>query len=311
MLYKKSSELENMFLVNRDVIKTLVKDKVLKPESAGEKGKTAKYGPDDVTRLIDVKMCLLAGYEISNVQAVINENDDAKQLICDQIREYKRNIQMLEYFLHLREYSAELIKLPQAQADDIVRISAAQSSLPDVGCKGYFDLYCDLIQLIFAIDYLCKKESINESEDALRCAISVLQIIEKIPSITGLDIDYEKMAETAQEITNASAEEDIKKEIKQKVGELKEKRESIIEILMQAKVDPVIDELEKDSSDLFSEMMFHTFEFILDYICDEEALYCLYQNVKRLFNELDLIELSKGEIKLLNKNIKSVMRKKR
>ena len=98
---KTSSEVQDIFGFSRDDIKRLESIEVVKPEKRGQ-GRASIFGEEAINRLLDVKLYILAGYRISDMESIFSNDHDPQDMISEQIHIYKKRIQMLEFIQAMR-----------------------------------------------------------------------------------------------------------------------------------------------------------------------------------------------------------------
>ena len=117
MSYKTSSEIQEIFELQRDDIKRLQKAGVLNPVKKGQ-GKASLFGDDDMSRILDIKMHMLAGYKVSQMCNFFDEAYDSDEELSKQIHMYKKRILILEYIRTLKTDIREFDKLNQNQINE-------------------------------------------------------------------------------------------------------------------------------------------------------------------------------------------------
>ncbi len=300
MIDKTSSEIQEIFGLDRDDVRRLEKDGVLKPKKNGQ-GKASRFGEEDMNRLLDIKIYLLAGYRISDMKKIITEEYDSDEGIAEQIHIYKKRIQMLEFIRVMRSDIKELSTLRQKQLINAGVVSAEKTNLPKFGSKEYFDAFWDYIKLVFIVDFLSQKESFKtDNEIILKRTFAAYNIIKKILGMSGTEIDDEEFVSAFSEIASIhiNSDDEIKDFLKELVEEYLSNKNKIMEDLIHENIDPITDELDQRAGDVYRDMMYHFFQFTLDYFVDEEELYCIYINFSKFVNGLDQDALSKGIVRL-------------
>ena len=300
MIYKTSSEIQEIFGLNRDDVRRLEKDGVLKPEKNGQ-GKVSKFGEEDMNRLLDIKIYLMAGYRISDMEKIITEEYDSDEGIAEQIHIYIKRIQMLKFIRAIRSDIKALNTLSRKQLVATGVVSAEKTNLPKFGSKEYFDVFWDYIKLVFIVDFLSQKESFNtNNEIILKRAFAAYDIVKKILWMSGTEIGDDKIVSAFSEMASTPIESDdeIKDFLKELVEEYLSNKSKIMEDLIHENIDSITDELDWRAGKVYRDMMHHFFQFTLDYFVDEQELYCIYINFRKFVNGLDQDALSKGIVRL-------------
>lgn len=300
MFNKTSSEIQEIFGLCRDDVKRLEKDGVLNPAKSGQ-GKASKFGEEDMSRLLDIKMYLLAGYRISDMKRIITDNYDSDEGIAEQIHVYKKRIQMLEFIRVMKADYKKIGELSPKQLIETGKVSAEKTNMPTYGSKEYFDIFWDYIKLVFIVDFLSQRESLKvDREVVLNRAYAAYIIVEKILKMSGTEINRDEIREAFVEMANTPIEDDqeIKEFAKELVGEYLSHKEQILEELTKESIAPITDELDAQAGSIFKDIMNHFFRFTLDYFVDEEELYCVYLNFRQFVNGLDQENLATGIVRL-------------
>ncbi len=298
MIRKATSEVLDIFCLCRDDIKRLQKEGILTPEKKGQ-GITTYYTDKELNKLLDIKMYLLAGYRISDMETIFTDEYDSETGIAEQIHVYKKRIQMLEFIQNIRLDLEDFQKLSQTQLIKTGKVSAQKSNLPEYGTDSYYDLFWNIVKLIFVVDFLSQKESFKtEKKIVLRRVLEAYRVCEEILEISGTEINREEIKQAFIEMANTPIEDsEIKEFVSDVVKECIRNRDAILDELNRENIKPITDELDSQSGKIYKKMMDHIFKFALDYFVDEEELFCVYVNFRNFVNGLDQQALEDGVIK--------------
>ncbi len=299
MVDKTSTEVQEIFGLERDDLRRLEKAGVLNPVKSGQ-GKVSRFGQEDMDRLLDVKIYLLAGYRIVDMGQAFTEGYDSEEMVAEQIHIYKKRIQLLEYIRVARADIKKLGSLSQKQMIETAEASAESTNLPQVGSAEYFDKFWDLIKLVFIVDYLSQKESFADDSDVvLKRAFTAYHIIESILKMSGIEINQEELVNVFFEMASTPIEDgEIRMFAKELVQEYLHNKDQLMKEFLDECVNPITEKLDEQAGEVFRNMVGHFFQFILDYFVDEEELYCVFVNFIRFVNGLDQEALSKGIVRL-------------
>ena len=303
---KTSTEIQEIFGLGRDDVKRLEKEGVLKPKKNGQ-GKASIYGDDDLNRLLGIKIYLMGGYRIADMKSIITDSYDSSKSIAEQIHMYKKRIQVLEYIQNIDTDINRLVTLmieKNDMAEDLQKVSDDISKISVYNSKEYRELFWDMIKLVFIIDFLSRKESLDEDKGiAMDRALSAYKIVVKLLDLSGAEISKEEIKNELIDIVNAPEGDD--QELMEYVRELKDEylssKGKIMEEFTNETYDQISEMMGEQSANLVKEMINHTIQFILDYFVDEEELYCIFKNFHRFVNGLDQKALAEGEIRLVGK----------
>ena len=304
MKYKKSSEIQRIFGLSRDDVNRLDKDGIINPKRNGQ-GIASRYGIEDMSRLLDVKIYLLAGYRISDMKNILTSTYDSDAGISEQIHIYKKRIQMLEFIQTMRADLNELQHFSSKQVTEMNKVTAQNSNFPDYGSDEYFELAWEFLELIFIVDFLSQRESVNaEKNDVLKRVFEAYKLVNKILDISGTKIDQNEVQEGLKTIATYSAEDDInvKEFIKEIIDEYLNNKALILEEFERECIAPKTYGVEERIALIYKKFMKDFFEFALSYFVDEEELYCIYVNLKRFAQSIDIKSFEQGIINLEVKN---------
>lgn len=300
MTFKKSSEIQKIFGLSRDDINRLDKDGVLKPRRSGQ-GIASQYSNEDIYRLLDVKMYLLAGYRISDMKNILTSSYDSDSGISEQIHIYKKRIQMLEFIRVMRADFNELEQFSAKQVIEFNKKAAKNSNLPDYGTDEYFESAWEYLEMIFLVDFLSQRESLNsEKEEVLDKVLEAYKLVGKILELSGTEIDQNEVKDFILTIADYSDEDDmeVKDYIKEIIDEYLSNKEQIADELEKECIVPQTRGLKEEMAVIYKKILKHFFEFSLSYFVDEEELYCIYINLKRFAQNIDIKALEQGIVRL-------------
>ena len=295
MFFKKSAELEEIFVLKRDHVRALEKDGVLKPKKYGQ-GRASQYSIEDMCRLLDVKMYLLAGNKLVEMKRITTADDyNADESIDEQIYIYKRRIKLLEFIRLIKADVRKISKLSSQQLAEMSKEFAMHEP------EEYFDRIWDYIELVFKLDFLSQKKSLMaKKDDILQRSLDVYNIIVKIVKMYEIEITSDDRTALI-EVANLIKDEPETKEVaKMLVREYLSNKNQIMEKLNKC-ITTIAREFDDQAGSAFKDMMCHLFQFILDYFMDEDALYYAYLNFRIFINGLDIEALSMGIVRLETK----------
>lgn len=295
---RKSSEIQEIFGLSRDDIKRLERDGILKPQKSGQ-GKASIFSEDDMNCLLDVKIHLLAGYRICDMKGSITDDYDSDIGITEQIHLYKKRIQMLEFVQKIRADRNELDKLSDTQRSKFLKTISDKTKTPIYGSKEYFDYFWKIMKLIFIVDFLSQKQSFKEKNSTivLDRAYKAYQILVELLKISGAEITDDDINSTFIEIANTS-DCKIRELVNEIVDEYLSNREEILEKMLNEGLNPIINELDVETGNIYRQMLSHLYQFVLDYFVDEQELDCILLNIKKFVHGLDENLLKEGLFRL-------------
>lgn len=310
MIYKTSKELRRIFDLNRDEMRYLSDDKTgvlkpIRPEKSDKRNTTAaKYSEYDIDCLIDIKIHLLSGYKKNDMKKIFSKNYDSYNEIAEQIKTYKRRILILELIQKIRSNLREAKEFISEQYVDVVVSTAKTLNSYGYEIKSYEDFYeifLDLIKLVFIIDYLSQKESLdNENEikslnrfkEAFDIIIRYLGLFETQLKPEDITKGFIEMIDTPEE-----GEEEAKAFAKEFVKKLSGKKR-VIKRAMRKNWEEYTKEWGAQSGENYRERMMIIYDFVFEYFADEDTIYCLVKNFERFLRGLDREALERGEVKL-------------
>lgn len=306
-MYYTKNQICHVFGITKDDVYRLCKAGVIKPEVFGQ-GIASNYSEADMDSLLVVKIYLMAGYTIADMEDIFSEDKVSEKTsdegIAKQIRKYKRKIRLLEFIQEIRLNLNETRKLSVEQLANTIVVQNENFKMPEYGSDEYHALTWEIIQLVFILDYLCQEESLSDNKkEVINKIKAVLFTFRKLAVMKGLDI-----SEFRNDIIEFGKKSINDQEIKEVTKEVYEyivaNKEELIKVLMQSNSDPVTQKLDDQSGSVYRDRMQILYEFMVDYFLDEEAMVCLITNFLRFFNEIDMEALKKGEIKLIGEGVK-------
>lgn len=293
---KTSSEVQDIFGFSRDDIKRLESIEVVKPEKRGQ-GRASIFGEEAINRLLDVKLYILAGYRISDMESIFSNDHDPQDMISEQIHIYKKRIQMLEFIQAMRADDKELAKLDERQLIELDKLSVKNNHMPEFGTIEYHDKVLDLLKLIFIVDFLSQKDSFRADISIVRQrSMTALNLILGFFELTGEDDTKEKLLRLVKEPIDDDL--DIKDIVKDFSEEWLAEKDKILEELTNDIFESIPEEVDEQVVSVYKMIVLHLSQFVADYFFDEHELYCIFINLRNLFKELDQDALDKGKIKL-------------
>ena len=295
MYNKTSTELQKIFNVSRDDVRSLEDYGVLKPKKYGQ-GIASQYGVEDMYYLLNVKMYLLAGKELAEAKRITASDDCfSDEALAEQIYTYKRQIKLLEFIRLIKADARKISKLSSQQLAEMSKEFAMHEP------EEYFDRIWDYIELVFKLDFLSQKKSLMaKKDDILQHSLDVYNIIVKILKMYGTEITSDGRAALI-EVANLIKDEPETREVaKMFVREYLSNKNQIMEKLNEC-ITTIAREFDDQAGSAFKDMMCHLFQFILDYFMDEDALYYAYLNFRIFINGLDTEALSRGIVRLETK----------
>lgn len=292
MIAKTSREARETFGLERDDIKRLENDGVLHPQKNG-KGKASLYGIDDMYRLLDVKMYLLGGFKISQMQNLFGKDFDRDSMIEDQLRVYSRRIKLLNFIKTLRSDIKFLENSIKTENDAISVIEAGKktvllnNTLP-LGEEQYWDMIWSYIQLIFIFDFLSQKENYKYNRESIQNKVRIAyDIFIKILDFFDEKINENELQDLINEIKNTQpTEEEIKQLVREWVTEYHQNSEEIINSIEEKLISSITSNLNNELGEHLKAFMIHLYSFTLDYFIDEESLYYITISLISYFKEL-------------------------
>lgn len=313
MINKTSKELRQIFDLNRDDMRyyTDPKHGVLKPEKSG-KGQADNYSETDIERLLDIKIYRLSGYGNKDMGNIFTESYDSDEEIAEQIKVYKRRILILEFIQKLRSNLREAKDYISEQS-----VEAIVSTVKALDSYGYeiksfediYELFLDMIKLIFIVDYLSQKESIKDRNEikSLNRSKEAFDLMVTYSELFGKKITPEGTRESLTKMIIAFEEGDLnpKSDAKQLADLISNKRQAF-KRLMRKIWNRNTKEWDVRSGRNYVERMMIMLDFVLDYFADEDTIYCLLKNTENFLRGLDRIALEGGEVKLPKNKVKDL-----
>lgn len=299
MLAKKSSEIQEIFGLSRDQIRTLEKEGVIKPEKNGQ-GKASLYGYEDVNLLLDIKLYLLAGYRIVDMKNIIKDNFDYEEAITEQLHILKKRLQMLEFIRIIRKDFKKLEQLDARQLVNVGKVAAKKSQMPEFGTEEYFDKLLDLLKLVFIVDFLSQRSSfVVDSKVVLSRTLDAYRILDTIIQTQDEDFhtDDISLIDIFSEIANTS-DQGIQGMVNEIVDECRKNKDDILKDFTRTSITPITDELDKETGIVYRDMMLHLFQFAIDYFVDKDELYCIFTNIRHFVNGLNPEALANGVVRI-------------
>ena len=311
-MYYTNNQICHVFGISRDDVNRLCKASVINPEVLGQ-GIASMYSEADMDILLMVKVYLMAGYKISDMEDIFTKEKASEKTsderIAKQIRKYKRRIRLLEFIQAMRLNFNKTRMLSVEQQANTIIVQNENFEMPEYNSNEYQALTWEIIQLVFILDYLCQEESLSDDGKEVANKIkAVLITVRKLIVMKGLDINEAR--KDFIEFGNTSFNDQEIKEASNEVYEyIVANKEKIIDALMQSNSDPVTSKLDDQSGSVYRDRMKILNEFLVDYFFDAEAMVCLITNFLRFFNEIDKDALKEGEIKLIGEGGKKRKRK--
>lgn len=312
MINKTSKELRQIFDLNRDDMRYFTETKsILKPKKLGQ-GQAAKYSETDIERLLDIKILLLSGYKNQDMENIFTGDYVSDEKIAEQIRNYKRRILILEFIQKLRSNMKEANDYISEQSRETVKTTLNTLYSNGYEIKSFEDIYeffLDMIKLIFIIDYLSQKESIEDKNiiKSLNRSKEAFDLIIFYSRLLGTNLKSEQLTKDFIELIDAPEEGDqeTKAYAKEIVKKLNNKKRTFKRI-MRKNWEQYTKEWGEQSGENYRERMMILYDFIFDYLADEETIYYLMKNFENFLRGLDRAALERGDVILPKNKIKDL-----
>lgn len=313
MINKTSKELRQIFDLNRDDMRyfTNPKDGVLKPKRSG-KGQADKYSEAEIDRLLDIKIYRMTGYKNQEMKEIFKGDYVSDDEIAEQIKTYKRRILILEFIQKIRTNLKDAREFVKEQS-----VEAIVSTVKTLNSYGFeinsfediYDIFLDMIKLVFIIDYLSQKESIKDENEikSLNRSMEAFDLIAYYSELFGGKITPEWINDNLIQMLYAFEEGNLepKTDAKEFANLLNDKKQAYKRI-MRKNWNKSTNEWDAQTRKNYIERMMILLDFVFDYFADEYTIYYLFKNVENFLRGLDREALERGEVKLPKNKVKDL-----
>ncbi len=301
MTKRTSLEIRKIFGFSRDDINRLEKSKVIKPQKNGQ-GIASEYSEKDLERLLDVKLYLLGGLRISDMEDLFKNKIDSGRTISEHIHLYKKRIQMLEFIELMRAEIRKFKETNRVRETKTVTLTNPNTKKNEI--DTYEDQVWDALGLFFDLSFLCRGESRSEEnlkEDKKRTLKRTLEAYEKLEHFIdklGIEINSKMLRECLIEMASEPFGDDseIKEAVMEWVEEYRKNKTNILDQIEKKGIEPAANGLDGAIQEQYKSILRNIISFFLDYFIDEEELFYLLVNVRYFLDHLDKETLIKGKV---------------